>query len=284
MNLFTACADNGIRLKERYDGFSEEERSKAEPFLNAIQTEGRLSVNRRPAPLLGILQERVYCNIYRFAQRESVKEGKSAEEIMREKLPADYFAKRSAFDNFFEAGTSFLYSALNIGNAGSVHYGEYCIIWKSEIRPAYAIGYLNGDSLNCFMKDAHTVDAEKLTVSCACHETKQYLALEKLGEAVLSEGEKLWANRLCNDKEYIEAIFENGTGEISVSYVEEIRLPESKLDEYEDDMREYYRLNPARRAEFLEGRRREVKGYALYGDVCMALEGTGIEVKGVGDA
>lgn len=287
MNLFAVCSDNGQLLKAQYEGgFSEEEKPLADAFLEAIRLEGRLSVNRTPSHLLSILEKAIYFNVHQFAERESVRLGASVEDILHEKLKDKWFAKRIAFDSHFEAGTAFLYASLNIGNAGALHYGDYCIIWKGDLHNDYRTGYLAGDSLKCFVSETNEVDEESLSVGCACHDTKQYLAVHKHRAVALSADRSLWANCLCNDgnedkPDCIEAIFENGTGEVSTSYIEEIRILESKLEEYQDDARNYSRLNPAQKAERVAQKRAVSKGYAPFGEICIALEGTGIEVKGV---
>jgi len=287
MNLFTVCSDNGQLLKAQYESdFSAEDRAKAEPFLEEVRERGRLSVNRSPSHLFNILQERIYLNVHRFAERESGRLGKSVEDILHEKLKDKWFAKRVAFDSHFEAGTAFLYASLNIGNAGALHYGDYCIVWNEVLLRNYRTGYLAGDSLKRFVSETNEVDEESLSVGCACHETKQYLAVHKHRDVVVSEDRKLWADCLYKDEkedkpDYIEAIFENGTGEVSTSYIEEIRLLESKLEEYEDEALMYSRLNPAQKAERVAQKRAVSKGYAPFGDICIALEGMGIEVKGV---
>lgn len=225
MNLFAVCSDNGQLLKAQYESdFSSSEKPKSKAFLEAIRLEGRVSVNCKPTPLLKTLEEGVYLNRYEIARRKGVEEGTEREAVLRETL-GDYYERRTTFDRYFELGEAFLYGALNIGNVGAMQYGEYCIVWKADLPSDYQKGYLEGDSLRCFVPpDTCVVDEAALSVSGACHETKQYLALQKHREEVLSLEANRWANCLCNEEGYIEAIFTDGTGKIAVSYIEEIRL------------------------------------------------------------
>ncbi len=284
MNLFTVCSDNGQLLKAQYESdFSAEDRAKAEPFLEEVRERGRLSINRTPSHLFNILQERIYLNVHRFAERESVRLDKSVEDILHEKLKDKWFAKRVAFDSHFEAGTAFLYASLNIGNAGALHYGDYCIIWKRDLHNDYRTGYLEGDSLVRFVSNSNEVDEESLSVGCACHDTKQYLAVHKHRAVALSADRSLWANCLCNDgkedkQDYIEAIFENGTGEVATSYIEEIRLPESKLLEYAEALANYATLDESEMDDFVE--KEAPPHFADYIKISGALNGRDI-LKGV---
>ncbi|MCX6379356.1 MAG: hypothetical protein NT023_07735 [Armatimonadetes bacterium] len=291
MNLFTVCSDNGQRLKAQYEsGFSAEDRAKAEPFLEDVRERGRLSINRTPSHLFNILQERIYLNVHRFAERESGRLGKSVEDILHEKLKDKWFAKRVAFDSHFEAGTAFLYASLNIGNAGALHYGDYCIIWKRDLHNDYRTGYLEGDSLVRFVSNSNEVDEESLSVGCACHDTKQYLAVHKHRAVALSADRSLWANCLCNDgkedkQDYIEAIFENGTGEVAISYIEEIRLPQENKKRYEDTEQELRLLDDEEYAIFEETDAETAQMVTAFQKISEIIAERGLPmIKGIKDA
>ncbi len=292
MNLFAVCTENGQRLKNGYEhGFLEEEKPRAEPFLDTIRRKGRLSINAKPTSLLLVLQGGAYYNAYRIAQRKSEAEGTDREALLRE-IFGDSYAQRTAFDCHFAEGDSFLYSALNIGNAGATSYGEYCVVWRDDLRPEYQVAYLYGDSLKHFVhSDPPIIDEAELRSSGACHATKEYLALSKHRKVALTGTEKQWAECLCSDnpKEYIEAIFTNGTGSVATSYIEENRIKEANLDLYDDTTRQYYRRSPDMQAEFIQEIKDRLPDWLVYDDICKELEtmkqqGREIELRGIEDA
>ena len=286
MNLFTVCSDNGQRLKTEYEsGFSEEEKPIAEAFLEAIRLEGRLSVNCKPTPLLKTLEEGVYLNRYEIARRKGVEEGTEREAVLRETL-GDYYERRTAFDRYWEAGESFLYGALNIGNAGASRYGEYCLVWKEDLPLNYQKGYLEGDSLRCFVPpDTCVVDEAAIREKCACHATKQYLALQKHREEALNHEAKHWANCLCNEGGYIEAIFGNGTGEVAISYIEEIRLPQENKKWYEDTEQELRLLDDEEYAIFEETDAETAQMVTAFQKISEIIAERGLPmIKGIKDA
>lgn len=242
MNFFQVCIENAERLQERYEsqraGSSVQERDQIDRFSDAIRQQGHIAINRRPRPLQDILASKRYLNVYEWAKQESRKTGKPADDLIRERLKG-YYTKRVTFDRSFEGGEEFKYAALNIGGAGSNHYGEYCVVLdNAKICKRYRIGYVQGDSLNNYMISEVEVDEAKLRSECAPDSHKNCLAALKHKDDIITQDAARWTHCLCNNRDYIEVIIQ---GRILTRHFLSVRITESDYAKLTGMVFDYYR-------------------------------------------
>ncbi len=159
-------------------------------------------------------------NIYEWAEGRAARSTKTAQEIIRERL-GTYYERRMAFDGFFARGTELRYGALNVGGAGASRYGSYCSVVKDIGAPRFQLAYLRADSLSTYMLHGPTVDSAAVERDAAPHEARHHLAAVKHVADVVSRPDAAWPAILCNNDDYVEAIF---VGELAADDIECVRM------------------------------------------------------------
>lgn len=228
LDFFGLCRTNSPELMGWYnreqENWDADKQVRLSEFVSHIETNARIGTNRKPDDCLAIVRSGALLNRHALAKPP----------YSIQKKVDDWSKMRTLFEDHFEQGDGFIYASLNAGNCGSPHWGEYCFIWKQGLRGEYSIGYLRGDSLQFYCTPT-TVDLDSIKADCADNGGKAHLAAKKHHEDLPQDTAEAWNNHICNKICYIECIFSNGTGEISLEYVEEVRLPQSRLTEYEEN-------------------------------------------------
>lgn len=174
-----------------------------------FHVDGRASVNRRPAALLSFLNDGRMLNQFEFAEQRAHQEGRLADEVLHDNL-GSYYARRIAFEEAMGGGQRFHYAAMNIGGLGSPRYGPYCIVLRQG--PSAALPHeplwVSEDSLKGpWWTTNDALDEPCLSEGVATPPEGHVLTALKLTEAGSPGPESGWAERVCNQDEYVEALF-----------------------------------------------------------------------------
>lgn len=174
-----------------------------------VHTDGRASVNRRPAALLGFLNDGRMLNQFEFAELRAHHEGRPVDEVLRESL-GRFYARRIAFEDAMGGGQRFYYAAMNIEGLGSPNYGPYCIVLRqgpAAVLPHEPI-WVREDSLKGpWWTTSDALDEPCLSEGVATPPDGHVLTALKLTEAGSPGPDSGWADRVCNHDDYIEALF-----------------------------------------------------------------------------
>jgi len=224
MDLFAIARNNGPRLVADLNAatgaLSTADRPALERFAKRVEDEGRISINMRQGVLLSFLVSGRHQNIYEWAAARSARSTKAAPDIMREQL-GPYYERRTVFDGFFARGDELRYGALNIGGAGATRYGSYCSVVKDATARALEVAYLRADSLRTYMVPGPAVDGAAVEADAASHPARHCLAARKHAGAVVRTADAAWPALLCNDDDYVEAIFH---GDLAADAIECVRM------------------------------------------------------------
>ena len=181
----------------------------------------------RPMSLLSFLVLGFHQNIYEWSRSRGEGSGKPAEEIIREKL-GDFYAKRVAFDRYFEGGETFRYGALNIGGPGATVYGDYCTILQDRVFDDPEVAYLTADSLKTYFKADGALDEASLREDAAPHSHRHVCACLKCAPDLSATAAVGWAALLCSNAGFVEAIF---SAQTTPGDVQAIRIDRSHYRE-----------------------------------------------------
>jgi len=131
LDLFALAQANAASIEEEFGSLisskSTEESKRLHEFADFILKAGLISINVRLHVLVELVSGRVHQNTYELAEELSQLSGRSATEILQERLQ-DYFDKRKNFDSAFSNGEQFRYGALYAGGVALTAYGPYCIV------------------------------------------------------------------------------------------------------------------------------------------------------------
>lgn len=230
MDLFEIARANALSLSEQFDNL----KRNAEPchavkllsFAKKVLDRGCISINMRPSVAAELLTDGRYLNMHQWAEEQSALCGRSVEQIMREKL-GPYHDRRLAFESTFSRGQDLQYGALNIGGTGTTHFGQFCVALSQSFPPVHDdVAYLKTDSLTGYVDGSGRMSETGLRKDVAPHSHRHCLAVLKHAADIPRCGEDEWANMMCSDHSYIEAIF---VAEVSREFIQEIRLA---ADEY----------------------------------------------------
>lgn len=244
MDFFSLCEQNDQPLKKKYDelisGSAEPAMVLIGAFCQKVVDEGVISKNMKPMDLRSFFEDGKLLNIYEWAAEISKhSKTKVVDQIVAERLD-EYFEKRKKFDEFFPEFDKPNYGALNIGNGlGAISYGEYCITFQpNKLRDLGKLGYLSADSLNMFVSETLEVDVDGIKINCSTDQSKQFLAALKHSDDILEKESKLWAETLCGENAYIEAIFPN---KVEPQHIYSVRISKIDYDIYWDYAFEEFR-------------------------------------------
>lgn len=194
-----------------------------------VTDRGHVSINLRQTGMLRLLTVGKHENAYEIAQEQSNVTGEPVEDILRKWL-GPYWKPRVAFDAYFEDGPRFRYGALNIGCAGATHYGEFCaVIGRAYLTKLARLAYLKSDSLKTYMLPGPSVDEAAMRVDLTREPQKHLLASIKYASQLVRETQAKWPSVLCNDADYIEAIF---VGDFGPRDLGSIRIRESDYERF----------------------------------------------------
>jgi hypothetical protein len=234
LDLFEMANANGDAIQAAFEsllaGLSPPEDDLVREFATWVEAEALISINARLFVIVELLTGGHYQNIYEWAEERSRLSGRSAEDILRERLH-EHYGKRMAFDRAFKGGELFCYGTLNAGGIGSPQYSDtnpYAIVLG---RPFYSslanVAYLPGDSLTiCFT--AEEAFDEDMAMRCAApHTHRHILAAKECGKEVLPADKRGWPDVLVSKTRYFEAVF---IGTVSIDEVSCIRVLKSEYE------------------------------------------------------
>ncbi len=231
MDLFAVAKLNGPDLEARLSvvrgALSAGEQASLDSFGRCVRDDGRIALNMRPSVLLSFLISAQHQNIYEWAAARAARSTKTSQQIIREQLGA-FYERRVTFDGFFVQGTRFRYGALNIGGAGASYYGSYCSIIKPDAPDQKLdVAYLRADSLKTYMLPGPSVDAPAIQRDAAPHAARHCLASIKHVHEVTATAESAWPRLLCNDHDFVEAIFR---GDLTTDDLECVRMAKADYE------------------------------------------------------
>ena len=207
VDLFDIAANNRDALDARFSALlssaSTNLAGTLQRFADTVQNHGRVSVNMRPMSLLSFLVLGFHQNIYEWSRSRGEESGKPGEEIIRERL-GDFYARRVAFDRYFDKGETFRYGALNIGGPGATVYGDYCTIVLNRVFDGAQVAYLKSDSLQTYFKADGAVDEAAVREDAALHSHRHASACLKCAPQLEVSGAAHWAALLCSDSDFVE--------------------------------------------------------------------------------
>jgi hypothetical protein len=216
MDLFVVAQNNGpdlaVRLGAVTGALPDRDRLPLERFAERVRDGGRISINMRQSVLLSFLVSSKHQNMYEWVAARATRSTKSPQEILREQL-GGFYERRTTFDQFFVDGDKLRYGALNIGGAGASRYGTYCSVVKDLATQTFQVAYLRGDSLKTYMLPGPSVDGPAIERDC--------VAALKHASDVVGAPDAAWPAILCNNDEYVEAIF---TGDLTADHIECVRM------------------------------------------------------------
>jgi len=229
-NLFQLSELNTARLEDAFGEVVESSgaaKDKVERFAERVRQDGRVSINMRTYVLASFVVNGRHLNVYEWAEHQARLSDTDKDRILQEKL-GKWYAKRVAFDSFFEGGQGFRYGALNIGGLGVGKFGRFCSVLGESFGSSGPMAYLRGDSLKDYVSDYGAVDAQAIERDVAPHSHRAELATVKHGADAASTTEDEWPRLLCSDPDFVEAIFLDAAGP---SEVDRVRVSQSDYDE-----------------------------------------------------
>lgn len=233
VDLFAIANTNGPLLSQKLENVKATkaagEVALLERFADRVQQHGRVAINMRTYEFSDLLLRGRYFNIYEWSLEQAQISKRSVNAIQRERL-GGYFEKRMAFDGAFVDGQKFRYGTLNLGGAGPVEWGQFCVILKAEFAErATRLAYVRGDSLNTYSDSFGNIDVSAVTRDAALHSSRHALATIKHADVVSSTPEAEWPGLLCSNSDYIEAIMgvdvtSDSVGEVRITHDEKKAL------------------------------------------------------------
>ena len=241
MDFFSLCVRNDAQLGELFQALlfslGATQKEVLSRFAATVASSGRIGVNMRPTVLQELLASGEWFNIHEWAEKVAHKSSKSKEGILQEKL-GPFYDKRVAFDAYFAGGESFRYGALNIGGLGTERYGEFCVVLRHEEMTATCeIGYLQSDSLRTYVSDKG-VDGTALEKECSSDAAKHLLCSLKHSAELDAASEETWPQMVCNQDQYVEAIFVGG---LSAEKIQSVRISKGLYELYYEYVYNEYR-------------------------------------------
>ena len=224
MDLLQLARDNSPNVEAGYvqllASLTDTEREVLEQFCSMVTDRWRASLNMRPSALASFLRLGSHQNMHEWAEARSALVGVSADEVLRGRLGA-YYTRRLAFDDTFDNGHAFRYTALNAGGTGAARYGPLCIILNRALaRDDRSVACLRRDSLD-YVGDDGSVNTARINAESATPDAVHLLATLKCATDALQASEDQWAAIVCSDDGYVEVILTNS---IDVDALDEVRL------------------------------------------------------------
>ena len=87
-------------------------------------------------------------------------------------------------------------------------YGQFCVILKAEFFEGDVLAaYLKSDSLKTYMPTETDFRETALRQEAATHQNRHHLAAVKHAAALKTATPTDWAEMVCNNDEFVEAVF-----------------------------------------------------------------------------
>jgi len=229
LNLYDLARANGGNMRGRYEALLVELGEKAEgvrQFCAQVERDGHASINAKGRRFLFMLRNGYYPNPYDEARLRAANEGGDMEEYLKQQQGL-YYPRRVAFDRSFVDGENFRYAALNIGGAGLIYYGRYCLV-ISDPSEGDPVALLPANSLKRFTNDAAELDREGLQREAVPWSHRHHLTACKHAQDVTVTPEFDWPQMMCHAKEDVESFVEIIVGSpVTPRRMSEIRVDQS---------------------------------------------------------
>lgn len=188
-----------------------------------VSTDGRVSVNMKPARLLEFLETGRRTNVFEWAA-EVARPGRSKQAILREHLKG-WYPGRTRFEKRYAGGGSFHYGALNIGGLGVPRFGDYCAVTKRDAPATETrLVFLSHDSLKGFHDSSGRLLERLLVRGIAVPALVGELSALKLQKDLDGSPED-WPIAVCSDSDFVEAVFSDAP---TLDRLEEVRIAKSE--------------------------------------------------------
>jgi hypothetical protein len=229
IDLFEIANANAESVSSRFaallGGLPAEKADRITRFAEWITANARMGLNIRLLVVAEMVNGKPHQNIHEWAREQANLSGRSAEDILRERLGA-YYEARTNFDNSVTYGHELRYAALVVAGLGLTRYAPYCIVLTTEYQSSLQhVACIIGDSLTVCCDKAGRFDENALRDRATSFALRDKIAAEHFGERIPSdEGE--WNSLLASD-EYVEVIFR---AELNIN---DVALVRTSKDEYD---------------------------------------------------
>ena len=234
-NLFGIAKSNAGNIQQQFErkrsSFPTNAAKALDAFISWFNGKACVSINLRIAVLTIFSRTGTYLNIHAWASAQAKLSGRANEDCLRDRL-GKFYNRRMAFDRTFESGDTFVYAAVNVGNAGLAKFGSVCAVFGPKVpaTPGKA-AYLPGDSLICCFDASDKFSMDLLREKVGPHSHRQYLAANKLADEIVTTSQDSWASLVLSDSDYIEVVLPESPLFSSVSA---IRIPRKEYDDLWD--------------------------------------------------
>jgi hypothetical protein len=230
LDIFELADENERYLEKRYNEIrSNHENTNLDAFRDFVRENWTLSINILPLSLIGFLQSGKYFNIYELVELKSKQSGIPFEVLLKERLGEKY-DRRLTFDRTFKDGDKFKYCALYLDGLGAEEYGDFCIVFKSDVVRSWNLAFVKNDTLNYVRRvgDNYEVDIDSLKLYLANKNCVHLLVAIKHHNEVDKYPKSEWGSMICG-KDYIDSIT---TNDIRVEHIDYVKCRESVLRYY----------------------------------------------------
>jgi hypothetical protein len=210
-NLHSLAKGNAHNLQRQFEAMEkslpdQNARDRLSELIEMLSEKWSISINIKASDMIGFLDSGKHKNIYEVFNGDAA--------LIKDKLKK--YPRRLDFDAAFENGENFRYAALNIGNLGLQHFGDFCIIIEKPVAARYEqLVFLKYDSLSSdplnglpryFNQNDVAMDKVEQDISDRYHQP--HLTALKCFPKLDSASSGTWKDVVCNNKEndYIEAI------------------------------------------------------------------------------
>ena len=154
-----------------------------------------------------ILNGKPYQNTYEFAEECARLSGRTAAEVLRERLQ-DFYERRVGFDRAFVDGEKFRYGAMHAGGPGLTDYGPYCMVLTRNFQESLnQIAFLPGDSLKLCLRADATLDEGAVRRGATPYPERHSMVSAGCSTASSLRDKGTWPQLVASKDRYFEVIF-----------------------------------------------------------------------------
>lgn len=225
-DIFELALNNAAALTENFQSLrsslSDPSLIEFDAFCDVVRLHSRIAINMRHSGINFFFHKGRHYNVYELARVKSAETGAPVEEILKGRL-GKYYNLRTTFDSHFVKSQEFRYGALNIGNAGTGRYGEFCLVLEKQYLEIEDLAHLKNDSLNSYF--AGMILNERLLYTDLAPNSLAYMlaAVKHVKEACKGDRPK-WSHLTCNNSDYVESIF---VADVTPQKLQAVRVSEA---------------------------------------------------------
>jgi Holliday junction resolvase len=221
LDLFAIANSNATAIEVKFEAvvtnLSPEQAALVRKFASWVEARALISINAQLYVIRNILDGEAHQNTYEFAEERASLGGRSAEDILHERLQ-DNYKRRVGFDRAFTDGEKFRYGAMHAGGTGLTDYGPYCMVLTRRFQESLnQIAYLPGDSLEICLRADASLDEAALKRSVAPHTHRHLMVAAECSAEIAPYDQRGWPRLLASEDRYFEVIF---IGEVGINAVE----------------------------------------------------------------